>query len=243
MATLTPSKPAHKLQIFSGEARSQYDFFRLEDGRLVQISQGTEIDAERNSYAVAIIERGFSSWHYDEAHRQMDGFAGFLYENRNNGSWTLDPRERITISESRGAHEPFGIKSDEKATRRQAAIELINQSDELTRYWTIWQHGPHTRKAGDWQINPLPRYADSRVRLNREPYSINLQYERTAYFEAWHPKHGAIRLIAERQGIYPTGCRLNVRVIPAPNLADYTGKIQQVPARLERWIESRIYSV
>lgn len=243
MPTITPG--CHNLQIWSAE--NDYlkpDFFRLEDGRTVEIKPGNYLSASRVEYAVAIKHDSYGSRAFDEeAHRHVEGHAGWMIKNWRLGDWLLFPTERAVNSvHARGVSTPYRIKADVKATARTAALELIELSDRLQRRnHAFCRSLPLTRKAGSWEINALALDADG-VDLPQEPSSVRLDLDRVRHYCARHDKHGAIRVIAEKKRL-STGYSLGIRILPSPGLVGCTGKVQTVPARIERWIESRIHSI
>lgn len=242
MATLTPAQ-THNLQIWTqADHPTMPDLFELEDGRHIKISHASEVDAERTRYAVNILTDGYKfRADYASGHRHAAGHAGVIYLHRPSGAWELWPVERTVSSCPRGMHERHGIHCSTKATKRQAAIELVNLSDGLQQKNCGWYQGPHTRKCGDWLVTPLATHADL-TDLNQEPNSVHLNRDRIRHYVCTHPKHGSIRCIAERLAT-SNGYSMQCRVIPSPNLWGYTGKIQAMPKRIERWIESRIRCV
>ena len=242
MATLVPGS-THSLQIWTkADHPTMPDIFELEDGRQIKISHAAHTDAERTRYAVNVATDGFKfRAKYPDAHRHAKGHAGVIYLHRPTGAWELYPVERTVSSHPRGTMERYGIHCKTEATKRQAAIELVNLSDGLQQRHCGWYQGSHTCKAGPWLITPLAKYADG-TDLPQAPNSVRLDHDVFRHYVATHPKHGSIRVLAERLGL-SYGYSLNCRVIPAPNLWECSGKIQQCPKRIERWIESRIRAV
>ena len=242
MTTITPG--VHRLQIWTlNNDPIRPDLFRLEDGREIEITRGQEIDAERTRHAVLIKSSGYGfRADYGDGHRHVEGHAGWIIKNRKHCNWELYPLERVVSHNARGASERYGIKSEVNATPRTAALELIELSDELQRKnYGFYFSKTATRKAGPWDINALAKHADG-TDFSQDPSSVRLDHDRIRHYCARHENKGTIRVAAERAQI-GTGYGVRIFVVPSPGLAGCTGRIQTVPARIERWIETRIHSV
>lgn len=243
MGTITPI--VHNLQVWTRENDPiRPDVFRLEDGRIIEITQGSQVDGERTRHAVWIIDEGWKNRAiYGDAHRHVKGCAGSIFYNRKHGNWELYPIERAITRNQRGTYENHGIHRDRNATPRIAALGLINLSDKLQQKNSGFYFSKTiTRKAGPWEITPLAKYADGTDQA-QEPNSVRLDHDHQRHYIARHDKHGSIRLIAERERNYNNGYRLAIYVTPAPGIYDYAENVQQAPGKVKAWIESRIRSI